>query len=75
MACVDESGIVNNKSSIVIANLEIEKEQDDCSKEKIENEAAVQGIIITEGKAQICFPGSEDNVFYNPVQEFNRDLR
>lgn len=30
-------------------------------------------IKITEGKAEICFPDS-NSVFYNPVQEFNRDL-
>ena len=30
--------------------------------------------FVTEGKAQVHFPTSQD-VFYNPVQEFNRDLR
>lgn len=29
---------------------------------------------IQEGKATILFPKTEE-VFYNPVQEFNRDLR
>ncbi|KFM57832.1 tRNA (guanine(26)-N(2))-dimethyltransferase, partial [Stegodyphus mimosarum] len=29
--------------------------------------------IVTEGKAEVLFPSSHD-VFYNPVQEFNRDL-
>lgn len=29
---------------------------------------------VTEGKAEVLFPSSHD-VFYNPVQEFNRDLR
>lgn len=29
--------------------------------------------VITEGKAEILL--LEKNVFYNPVQEFNRDLR
>ncbi|XP_060096657.1 tRNA (guanine(26)-N(2))-dimethyltransferase isoform X1 [Heteronotia binoei] len=29
--------------------------------------------VITEGKARIIFP-SANEVFYNPVQEFNRDL-
>ncbi|MGH0188960.1 UNVERIFIED_CONTAM: hypothetical protein FKN15_032495 [Acipenser sinensis] len=29
--------------------------------------------LITEGKADIIFP-SANEVFYNPVQEFNRDL-
>ena len=31
-------------------------------------------VIITEGKAKIRF-ANETEVFYNPVQEFNRDLR
>ena len=31
------------------------------------------GVKVTEGKAEICFPDS-NSVFYNPVQEFNRDL-
>ena len=30
-------------------------------------------VKVTEGKAEICFPDS-NSVFYNPVQEFNRDL-
>ncbi|XP_054718129.1 tRNA (guanine(26)-N(2))-dimethyltransferase-like [Uloborus diversus] len=29
--------------------------------------------VVTEGKAEVLFPSSHD-VFYNPVQEFNRDL-
>lgn len=36
--------------------------------------AVLQGeTVIKEGKASILFP-SANNVFYNPVQEFNRDL-
>lgn len=31
-------------------------------------------VEITEGRAKILFP-SRNEVFYNPVQEFNRDLR
>ena len=30
--------------------------------------------VVEEGKAQVLFPSLND-VFYNPVQEFNRDLR
>lgn len=30
--------------------------------------------IISEGKAQIYIPAGKKGVFYNPVQEFNRDL-
>ena len=29
---------------------------------------------ISEGRARVIFPNS-NQVFYNPVQEFNRDLR
>ena len=31
-------------------------------------------VEIREGRAKILFPSSNE-VFYNPVQEFNRDLR
>lgn len=34
----------------------------------------VEHTEIREGKAKICVPGTS-KVFYNPVQEFNRDLR
>ena len=30
--------------------------------------------IVNEGEAEILFPSSNE-VFYNPVQEFNRDMR
>jgi tRNA G26 N,N-dimethylase Trm1 len=33
-----------------------------------------QKKVITEGKAEVLMALSK-NVFYNPVQEFNRDLR
>ena len=36
--------------------------------------AAAECVEIKEGKAAILFP-SQNEVFYNPVQEFNRDLR
>lgn len=32
-----------------------------------------QETTVTEGAAKIAFP-SANEVFYNPVQEFNRDL-
>jgi len=32
-----------------------------------------EGTYISEGQAKVFFPGVKD-VFYNPVQEFNRDL-
>jgi len=32
-----------------------------------------QETTVTEGAAKIAFPSSNE-VFYNPVQEFNRDL-
>ena len=31
-------------------------------------------LQVTEGRAKILFPSAEE-VFYNPVQEVNRDLR
>lgn len=34
---------------------------------------AGSGVKITEGKAEILFADS-NSVFYNPVQEFNRDV-
>ena len=30
-------------------------------------------VTVKEGKAEILFPQA-NNVFYNPVQEFNRDI-
>lgn len=33
-----------------------------------------QTVEITEGRARVVFANSNE-VFYNPVQEFNRDLR
>ncbi|XP_013367631.1 PREDICTED: tRNA (guanine(26)-N(2))-dimethyltransferase [Chinchilla lanigera] len=38
-----------------------------------ERPPAAQETIVTEGAAKIVFP-SANEVFYNPVQEFNRDL-
>ena len=40
-----------------------------------EGEGSVSECVeISEGRAKILFP-SHNEVFYNPVQEFNRDLR
>ena len=38
------------------------------------NVESPQTVEITEGRARVVFPNSNE-VFYNPVQEFNRDLR
>lgn len=57
-----------------IAKIEPLEEKDSLIEHK-EKDANNQGTIITEGKAQVHYAGAEDNVFYNPVQEFNRDLR
>lgn len=38
-----------------------------------ERSPAAQETMVTEGAAQIAYP-SANEVFYNPVQEFNRDL-
>ena len=40
---------------------------------KLSSTGLENGVKVTEGKAEICFPDS-NSVFYNPVQEFNRDL-
>ena len=29
---------------------------------------------VVEGKAKVYFPKTKNQVFYNPIQEFNRDL-
>lgn len=74
-----ESGIENmsDQASDVlshpIAKIEPLEEKDSLIEHK-EKDANNQGTIITEGKAQVHYAGAEDNVFYNPVQEFNRDL-
>ena len=39
-----------------------------------ESGAGGGGVEVKEGRATILFP-SCNKVFYNPVQEFNRDLR
>lgn len=36
-------------------------------------EAIEESVVVREGKAEILV--DKKNVFYNPVQEFNRDLR
>lgn len=38
-----------------------------------ERPSEAQETTVTEGAAKIAFP-SANEVFYNPVQEFNRDL-
>lgn len=44
-----------------------------CTKKlKLDNEKHISPSTIKEGKAEILV--SDTNVFYNPVQEFNRDL-
>ena len=37
------------------------------------SEAGHDYDVVKEGKAEILYPKG-NNVFYNPVQEFNRDL-
>ena len=37
------------------------------------SEDNIERVVIREGKAEIHFPNSNE-VFYNPVQELNRDL-
>lgn len=40
---------------------------------KAPSEPLPEDTVVKEGKAAILFP-SANEVFYNPVQEFNRDL-
>lgn len=42
--------------------------------QKLSTTTTTTTTTLTEGKATVTFPG-ESTVFYNPVQEFNRDLR
>lgn len=47
-----------------------------CSSNSVKEEFVIDKsafTIVKEGKAEVLFPNSHD-VFYNPVQEFNRDL-
>lgn len=37
-------------------------------------EDKVETKEIQEGKVRITFTGKDSTAFYNPVQEFNRDL-
>lgn len=48
---------------------------DDVPQEKILVKIdRVPQTVVTEGRAEVVFPSTQD-VFYNPVQEFNRDTR
>jgi tRNA G26 N,N-dimethylase Trm1 len=46
----------------------------DHENEEAEKHVDTESKVITEGKAEVLL-SSAGNVFYNPVQEFNRDLR
>lgn len=75
-----DSGIENmadEASNLLAHSVATIEPPDDNGKliEPNETDGKKQGTIITEGKAQVHYPGAEDSVFYNPVQEFNRDLR
>ena len=49
---------------------EMENGTEPCREERA---SEAQETTVTEGAAKIAFP-SANQVFYNPVQEFNRDL-
>ncbi|XP_029774880.1 tRNA (guanine(26)-N(2))-dimethyltransferase isoform X3 [Suricata suricatta] len=49
---------------------EMENGSEPCGEERAPE---AQETVVTEGAAKIAFP-SANEVFYNPVQEFNRDL-
>lgn len=56
-------------------NLNANTSEDNCKLNDKSEKIPLTGTVISEGKAQVRFPGAKDDVFYNPVQEFNRDLR
>lgn len=60
-----------HRSQLGMASNEIKQPLDDTmASTSTENKEV---IIVNEGEAEILFPSSNE-VFYNPVQEFNRDM-
>ena len=66
------TGLSNQEN--VIKLLEDKVSIDEKGAKNVQDKCST-GTVIIEGKAQVHFPGAQDAVFYNPVQEFNRDLR
>lgn len=62
----------SSKSTNMSCNADVEVKEN--SSVGGESGARGGGVEVKEGRATILFP-SRNRVFYNPVQEFNRDLR
>ena len=62
---------VQQKSAHTCTESEMSKKGGETMPQQSEQGGHVE---IQEGRAKILFPSSNE-VFYNPVQEFNRDLR
>uniref|UniRef100_A0AAX7VIN3 tRNA (guanine(26)-N(2))-dimethyltransferase n=1 Tax=Astatotilapia calliptera TaxID=8154 RepID=A0AAX7VIN3_ASTCA len=62
------------RSNIRFCSVSTEQRFTHCDQEKMPSVGLLPGeTVVKEGKAAILFP-SANEVFYNPVQEFNRDL-
>ncbi len=61
-------------SDPVKATSDIKEDSIDMQEVCVEGESLPEVVEVCEGRAKILFP-SHNEVFYNPVQEFNRDLR
>ena len=69
------------KSAAGVADVEqnISSSSDNASATKVDGRSNFTvdkngWTIVKEGQAEVMFPSLND-VFYNPVQEFNRDIR
>lgn len=65
---------VHRSSSLLSSTRLVSSNMSDERNDEEKTEAPPGFIEITEGRAKILFPDTNE-VFYNPVQEFNRDLR
>lgn len=57
--------LINNKRTMTTINTDVEMSSPDID--------ITQYNTVTEGTATILFP-KKNEVFYNPVQQFNRDM-
>lgn len=65
---------IHLSSSLLSKTRRVSSNMSDERTAEEKTEAPPGFIEITEGRAKILFPDTNE-VFYNPVQEFNRDLR
>ena len=71
---VCSSGAKVYSASHQLCNIRLASSMADEGGEGEKSESPLGFVEIAEGRAKILFP-STNEVFYNPVQEFNRDLR